>query len=76
LFVGLASVAGASLGFHDREHVAACVVEAIVGDSVPWLRLIAIDWDLSEHARRRVPPNGRRRIRKSASARLAASQAA
>ena len=46
LFVGLARVAGASLGFHDGEHVAACVVQAIVGDAVPWLRVIAINWNL------------------------------
>ena len=46
LFVGLARVAGASLGFHDGEHVAAGVVQAIVGDAVPWLRVIAINWHL------------------------------
>ena len=46
LFVGLARVAGASLGFHDGEHVAACVVQAIVGDAVPRLRVIAINWNL------------------------------
>ena len=46
LFVGLARVAGASLGFHDGEHVAACVVQAIVGDAIPRLRVIAIDWNL------------------------------
>jgi hypothetical protein len=46
LFVGIARVAGASLGFHDGEHVAACVVKAIVGDAIPWLRVIAINWNL------------------------------
>jgi len=46
LFVGLARVARASLGFHDGEHVAACVVQAIVGDAVPRLRVIAINWNL------------------------------
>ena len=46
LFVGLARVAGASLGFHDSEHVAACVVQAIVRDAVPRLRVIAINWNL------------------------------
>jgi len=46
LFVGLAGVAGASLGFHDGDHVAALVIEAIVGDAVPWLRVIAINWNL------------------------------
>src|SRR5450759_1279033 len=46
LFVSLARVAGASLGFHDGEQVAACVVQAIIGDAVPWLRVIAINWNL------------------------------
>ena len=46
LFIGLARVAGASLDFHDGERVAACVVQAIVGDAVPWLRVIAIYWNL------------------------------
>src|ERR1035437_6910745 len=46
LFVGLACVAGTSLGFHDGEHVAACVVQAVIGDAVPWLRVIAINWNL------------------------------
>ena len=46
LFVGLARVAGASLGFHDGEYVAACIVQAIVRDAVPWLRVIAINWNL------------------------------
>ena len=46
LFVGLACVAGASLGFHNGEHVAARIVQAIVGDAVPWLRVIAINWNL------------------------------
>ena len=49
LFVGFARVAGASLGFHDGEHVAACVVQAIVGDAVPWLRVIAINWNLQSN---------------------------
>ena len=39
----------ASLGFHDGEHVAACVVQAIVGDAVPWLRVIAINWNLQSN---------------------------
>ena len=46
LFVGLARVAGASLGFHDGEHIAACVIQAIVGDAVPRLRVIAINGNL------------------------------
>ena len=46
LFVGLARVAGASLGFYDGEHVSACIVQAIVGDAVPWLRVIAINRNL------------------------------
>jgi len=46
LFVGLARVAGTSLGFDDSKHVAARVVQAIVGDTVPWLRVIAINWNL------------------------------
>src|ERR1019366_7079255 len=45
LFVGLTRVAGASLGFHDGEHVAACVVQTIVGDAIPWLRVVAINWN-------------------------------
>ncbi len=45
LFVGLARVAGASLGFDDGEHVAAGVVEAVVGDAVPGLGVVAIDGD-------------------------------
>src|ERR1039457_2027893 len=35
LFVGLARVAGASLGFHDGEHLAACVLQAILVDAGP-----------------------------------------
>ena len=46
LFVGLSRVAGASLGFDDGEHVTACVVQAIVRDAIPWLRVIAINWNL------------------------------
>jgi len=46
LFVGVARVAGGSLGFHDREHVAACVVQAVVGNAVPRLRIIAVNWNL------------------------------
>ena len=51
LFVRVARVAGASLGFHDGEHVAACVVQAIVGDAVPWLCVIAINWNLQSDLR-------------------------
>src|ERR1700722_10827615 len=46
LFVGLARMARASLSFHNGEHVAACIVQAIVGDAVPWLCVIAINWNL------------------------------
>src|SRR5260370_31078889 len=46
LFAGLAGVAGASLGFHDGEHVSACVVQAIGGDAVPRLRIVAVNWNL------------------------------
>src|ERR1019366_2601564 len=46
LFVGLARVGGASVGFYDGEHVSACIVQAIVGDAVPWLRVIAINRNL------------------------------
>ncbi|MGA2979473.1 MAG: hypothetical protein ABSD76_07775 [Terriglobales bacterium] len=46
LFVSLARVARASLGFDDGEHVAACVVQAIVSNAVPWLRVVAINWNL------------------------------
>jgi len=49
LLVGLAGVPGASLGFHDREHIAACVVQTIVGDAVPRLRVIAINWNLESN---------------------------
>ena len=46
LFVGLARVAGASLGFHNGKHVAACVIQAIVGDAIPRLSVISINWNL------------------------------
>ena len=46
LFVGLARVARTSLRFYDGENVTACVVQAIVGDAVPRLRVIAINWNL------------------------------
>src|SRR5436190_9778897 len=46
LFVGVARIAGASLSFYDGEHVAACIVQAIVGDAVPWLRVVAVNRNL------------------------------
>ncbi len=46
LFVGIARIAGTSLGFHDSEHIATCVIQAIVGDAVPGLRIIAINRNL------------------------------
>ena len=46
LFVRLACIAGASLGFDDGEHVAAGVVQAVVGNTVPGLRVIATNWNL------------------------------
>lgn len=52
LFVGLrARIAGASLGLNDGENVTACIVQAIVGDAVPWLRVIAINWNLKSDLR-------------------------
>jgi len=45
LLVDLARVAGTSLGFHDSKHVAACFVQAVVGDAVPRLCVIAINWN-------------------------------
>jgi hypothetical protein len=49
LFVGLARVTRTSLGFYDGEDVAACVVQAIVGDAIPRLRVIAINWNFQSN---------------------------
>jgi hypothetical protein len=46
LFVSLARVTGGSLGFHDGKHVTARIVQAVVGDAIPWFCVIAINWNL------------------------------
>lgn len=51
LFVGIARVAGASLGFHNGEHVAAGVIQAIIGDAVPRLGVIAVNGNLNANLR-------------------------
>ena len=51
LLVGFTGIAAATLGFRHRQHAASEVVEAVVGDAVPGLGVVAINGNLEADER-------------------------
>jgi hypothetical protein len=64
LFVGLARVTGAPLGFHYRQDVTTRIVQAVIRDAVPWLGVIPIYRNLKSNLGAIVePPASRPQLR-------------
>jgi hypothetical protein len=56
LFIGLARIPGGALGLDNGEHLAGRLIQAIVGLTVPGLRVITIDGNFKTDLRFVVEP--------------------